>query len=109
MMRQRLTERITIEAPTETKSATGAKVETWSTFAERWAEVIPQNSQRFERLRVDHDGVTAMYRIRGRLAVTPKMRVVHLGRTFAIDGMECEGNRPPESAELITLICSGDQ
>lgn len=43
----RLTERILIEAPTETENALGEMVPSWQTVAERWARVLETPGREF--------------------------------------------------------------
>ncbi|MGC4050977.1 MAG: phage head closure protein [Paludibaculum sp.] len=112
MQAQGLTERIEILVHSGATGATGQKRNDpgdWKVAFHRWARAVPKASARFERLSASIDAVTAIYEIRGRVAVNAQMRVMHQGRTFRIVGLTTEGNRPPEAAEMITLICSGMQ
>ena len=77
----RLRERVTVQQATETRNALGETVQSWATFAERWAsvdglssrEVLLQGQQRTEvshRVRMRYvDGMTGTMRIlwRGRV------------------------------------------
>lgn len=107
-----MTERIDILVHSGATGPTGQKRNDptdWKVAFRRWARVVPKSAARFERLSASMDAVTAIYEIRGRVGVNAQMRIVHRGRTLRIVGLTTEGNRDPESAEMITLICSGLQ
>jgi SPP1 family predicted phage head-tail adaptor len=80
-----LRQRITIQSATTAADASGQLTETWSTYATRWAEVLPTAGGEQQRgmqrraevthvLKLHHDSLTA--------AVTPRMRALWLGRTL---------------------------
>ncbi len=71
----RLNTRITIEQPSESRSATGAVVTTWSTLATVWAEVVPLRGREFYAAQAVQAETDVKYRIRWRDDVTPKMRI----------------------------------
>lgn len=80
----RLRHRIIIEKPTRTKDAAGGTIETFATFAEMWAEIIPTSGDEFfESQRVD-TAITHRIRIRHIDGVLPDMRVNFKGRFFDI-------------------------
>lgn len=109
MIPQELNERIEIQELTDTRSSTGQKVGGWIPFGQRWAKAIPKGSSRFEKLSASIDGVTVIFEMYGRLAVTPQMRVMHRDRAYRIVGLTTNDNREPLNADEITLICSGMQ
>lgn len=79
-----LRHRITIEEVTETQSSTGEVQESWSTFAERWAEMIGiSGDERFAGEQF-HGEVDHAFRIRHLDGVTTKMRINYDSRIFDI-------------------------
>ena len=82
-----LDRRVTIEAPTPTQNSFGEPVEAWSELATVWARKRDvRASERFtaqQRLAQE----TAVFEIRFRSDVTPKMRLVEGGKVYTIDGI----------------------
>lgn len=79
-----LTDRITIEEPTESRNDVGEAILAWSTFATVWAEVQTMSGREAER-----HGMTAginAYRvtIRHLTGLQSSMRIIHDGRTLEI-------------------------
>lgn len=99
------THRIAIQQNTPSVSASGAETPSWSTFAQRWAEIIPEDSTEFARARQMNSELSLMLRCPGFMAVTSSMRVVHSdGRVFDIAGIPRGKNgKSPALAEEITL------
>jgi|GEM_PF-6312179 len=87
-------ERIRIEQNVAQRSASGARVDNWTTFASRWARAIPKGSREFERAWRTMAEVTQAFAVRGPLAATALMRVVHGERVFDVVGVETEDGRP---------------
>lgn len=89
-------ERITIQQPTEATDTQGGRAVTWSTLATVWAEWVPSGAvERLYGNRALGSELSAAFRIRRRLDVTPSMRVSWTptfppdatARTFEIRGV----------------------
>jgi SPP1 family predicted phage head-tail adaptor len=82
-----LTERVTIETPTQTRNIEGEVVTSWSTFAEVWANVSALPSRSVEKY-FDVLGAVALMayavKIRAVPGITTAMRVIYRGRTLEI-------------------------
>lgn len=85
---RRLRKKITVQNVAESKDSYGQPIETWSTYAIRYADVMPTSGreyvaaqQRYAEeitlLRVRYDSLTK--------DITPKMRVVYGSRTLNIE------------------------
>lgn len=79
-----LTDRITIEEPTESRNDVGETILSWSTFSTVWADVQTMSGREAER-----HGMTAginAYRvtIRHLAGLQSSMRIIHDGRTLEI-------------------------
>lgn len=79
-----LTDRITIEQPTESRNSVGEAILTWSTFATVWADVQTMSGREAER-----HGMTAginSYRVTIRYlpGLQSSMRIIHNSRTLEI-------------------------
>ena len=85
---RRLRRKITVQNVTESKDSYGQPIETWSTYAIRYADVMPTSGreyvtaqQRFAEeitlLRIRYDSTTKN--------ITPKMRVKYGTRTLNIE------------------------
>jgi len=94
----RLRERITIQAATETRNAIGEVVQSWATFAERWAsvdglssrEVLLQGQQRTE--------ISHRVRLRYVDGFKSTMRILWRGRVLEITSLLEHGNRSEHEA-----------
>lgn len=75
----RLRERVRIERPDETQvSATGTRVPTWTTVADRIpAEVTPLRGREYIDIRAAASEITTRIRLRYRPGMNPAMRIVH--------------------------------
>lgn len=104
-----LTHRITIQQNTPTVSATGAQVPSWSTFAQRWASIVPETAREFFAARQTNAEVSLVLKCPGFMAVTPSMRVLHSdGRVFDIVGIRpTDGKAPANSAALLIDLIEG--
>ena len=89
----RLRERVTIQQATETRNALGETVQSWSTFADRWAsvdglssrEVLLQGQQRTE--------ISHRVRMRYVTGLTQTMRLLWRGRVLEISSLLEHANR----------------
>lgn len=97
--------RVTIETPTESRTATGGQSFTWSTFASRWGRMVPKNAREFTAAQQAFAEMQWMWEIRGHLALTTKMRLVFDGRYFNILGIQSPDGKSPAKADLLQVIC----
>lgn len=97
----KLRNRITIQQVQEARSATGAVMETWVTYAEVWAAVEPLRGREFFASRQMQAQVDARVRIRFISGVTPKMRVLWGSRIYLIDAVI----NPEERGVELQLMC----
>lgn len=96
-----LSERLTIQAATETPDSQGGAAVAWGTQATVWAELLPQSAS--ERIQAQNVGAVVAYRFRCyvRPDITPAMRVSwtprwpagQSARTLEIHGVVLEPNR----------------
>lgn len=75
---------LVIEEATETRDAHGQAVATWSTFATVPGSLEPLSGREFIASAQVQAEVTARARIRYLAGVTPKMRITHEGKVYAI-------------------------
>lgn len=80
-----LNHRIEVQQRTAGQDAAGQPVDTWATVARLWADVRLASGQ----ARIKADAQTAMtkasIRVRRRTDITPGMRVLFDGATYAVD------------------------
>lgn len=78
---------VTIQAPTETTSLTGAITTTWATFAKTRAELKPQGTMEgFSSSHVSESD-TIQFRCRYIKGLTRKMRFVYAARIYDIQAI----------------------
>jgi len=89
----RLRERVTIQQATETRNALGETVQSWATFAERWASVDGISSR--EVLLQGQQKTELSHRVRMRYVdgMTQTMRLVWRGRVLEISSLLEHANR----------------
>ena len=98
----KLRHRITIEQNTPTRDALGAEVDSWTTFAVRWAAVEPLGGREFwDAAQVNAERRTR-FRLRHLAGVTPAMRVSFDNRVFDIHAVIDAGERNRE----LELVCT---
>lgn len=93
--------RITIQQATETRDTFGEAVPTWGTYAERYAEILPQSGREFIGARQLTPELSHLIRLRTVAGVTPKMRAVLGSRVFDILAVLDDENRGIQ----MTLAC----
>ena len=79
--------RIVIEKDTATPGDTdghGTQIQTWTPFAERWAQVIETGGAELEAAQATNAEVTVLFKLLHLAGVTPAMRVIYKGRTFDV-------------------------
>jgi SPP1 family predicted phage head-tail adaptor len=101
-----LRHRIVIQEATETQNSFNEAVPVWSTFAERYASLVPQSGREFIAASQIVPELQALITLRWVNGVTPKMRVQMGTRVFDILAvLDLEGrNREMQLAcrELVT-------
>ena len=97
-----LRHRLTIERKSITQNELGDPVESWSTFAQRWASVEPLRGREFFDAQQVNAEITVRFRLRYTEGVAPEMRVNFDGRLFDVRAVV---NVDERKAELI-LMCS---
>lgn len=98
-----LIHRIAIEQPSEGRTSSGAMSVTWATVDKRWAQKLDSTSREVQRSRVTNPETEVMFIIRGRLALTAKMRIVCQGRSYDILGITTDDGSIPEKADWIAV------
>jgi SPP1 family predicted phage head-tail adaptor len=94
----RLRERITIQAATETRNAIGEVVQSWATFAERWASVDGLSSREFLIQGQQQTDITHRVRLRYVDGFKSTMRILWRGRVLEITSLLEHGNRSEHEA-----------
>lgn len=94
----RLRERVTIQQATEKRNAIGETVQSWATFAERWASVEGLSSR--EVLLQGQQKTETSHRVRLRYVdgFTGTMRLLWRGRVLEIASLLEHGNRSEHEA-----------
>ena len=89
----RLRERVTIQQAAESRNALGETVQSWGTFAERWASVEGVTAR--EALAAGQLEVSITHRVRLRYVagLTQQMRLIWRGRTLEIVSLLEHNNR----------------
>lgn len=89
----RLRERVTVQRATETRNALGETVQSWETFAERWASVNGLSSR--EVLLQGQQQTEVSHRVRMRYVegMTGTMRLLWRGRVLEISSLLEHANR----------------
>lgn len=89
----KLDRRVTIEQVVETRDAYGGIIETWSTFAVMWAQVMPTNANEIYNADALRAFKMTTFTIRWREGLDPKMRIQFDGHTYRIVGLKEVGRR----------------
>ena len=89
----RLRERVTVQQATETRNALGETVQSWATYAERWASVEGLSSR--EVLLQGQQNAELTHRVRMRYVdgMTQNMRLLWRGRVLEISSLLEHANR----------------
>lgn len=83
----RLRERITIQQATETRNALGESVQSWETFAERWASVEGLSGREVLLTGQQQTEVTHRVRLRYTDGFTSTMRILWRNRVLEITAL----------------------
>lgn len=94
----RLRERVTIQQATETRNALGESVQSWATFAERWASVDGLSSREVLLTGQQQTEVTHRVRLRYVDGLKSTMRIIWRGRVLEITSLLEHGNRSHHEA-----------
>jgi len=99
----KMRERVTIERATATRNSIGESVQTWSTFAERWASVEGLSSREVLQSGQQQTEVSHRVRMRYLPGLAQTMRLKWRGRTLEITSLLEHGNRTEHE-----LLCVED-
>ncbi len=79
---------VQLQVPLKTQDPfTGAMVETWANFGTKiWADIVPSSAREFVAAGAEQSEVRGRITIRYREGVDATMRVLYLGRKYAILG-----------------------
>lgn len=89
----RLRERITIQQATETRNALGESVQSWATFAERWASVEGLSSREVLLTGQQQTEITHRVRLRYVDGFKGTMRILWRSRVLEITSLLEHNNR----------------
>lgn len=99
----RLRHRVTLQKTVTTRDPdTGDTIRTWVDVATVWASVEPLSAREFIASAAMQSKVTARIVIRHR-AVDHRMRILHRGKIYNIEGVLAD---PNSGLEYVTLACS---
>lgn len=88
----KLNRRIVLQSRVQAVDATGARVETWSTLATVWAELLAQSQRESLLADADRNQDTSTFRIRWRSGLTSEgLRVSYGGRIYDVTSIVEEG------------------
>jgi SPP1 family predicted phage head-tail adaptor len=94
----RMRERIRIEQATENRNAIGEVVQSWQTFAERWASVDGLSSREFLLQGQQQTEISHRVRLRYVDGMTSQMRIVWRDRVLEINSLLEHRNRSEHEA-----------
>lgn len=101
-----LAHRFVVEEPIETAQAGKvAKAVTWREFTKRWAAIFPQGSREVYNARQVNPETTMVLAVRGRSAISERMRLNQEGRVLDILGVQGADGKTPAKAEWVYLLC----
>jgi SPP1 family predicted phage head-tail adaptor len=94
----RLRERVTIQQAAETRNAMGEVVQSWVTFAERWASVDGLSSREFLLQGQQQSEISHRVRLRYVPGMRSTMRFLWRGRVLEINSLLEHNNRSEHEA-----------
>jgi SPP1 family predicted phage head-tail adaptor len=94
----RLRERVTIQQASETRNAMGEVVQSWVTFAERWASVDGLSSREFLLQGQQQSEISHRVRLRYVPGMRNTMRFLWRGRVLEITSLLEHNNRSEHEA-----------
>lgn len=83
----KLQHRIVIEEQEASQDSNGDTVKEWTTFATVWAAIEPLSARDFISAQSVQSEVTARITIRALEGLKPRMRIVHRGKYYNIEGV----------------------
>jgi SPP1 family predicted phage head-tail adaptor len=83
----RLRERVTVQQATETRNRLGETVQSWATYAERWASVQGLSSREVLLTGQQQTEITHRVRMRYLSGMTNAMRILWRGRVLEITSL----------------------
>jgi SPP1 family predicted phage head-tail adaptor len=89
----RLRERVTFQQATETRNRLGETVQSWATYAERWASVQGLSSREVLLTGQQQTEITHRVRMRYLDGMTNSMRILWRGRVLEITSLLEHNNR----------------
>lgn len=95
-----LDNRIEIQQLTESRDSFGQPIKSWSLLAAVWSKFIPATSSESVTAEQRSSVNQAMFEIRYRRGITPRMRVKHDGAYWEIEGVH-----EPERRVKLVLQC----
>jgi SPP1 family predicted phage head-tail adaptor len=101
MQAGRLRHRVTLQSYSESLSALGEPLKTWTDLATVWADVSPERGKEAIAAMQINASVMHRVRIRYREGLTPKMRVVFGTRTLQVEAVLNVDERDRE----LLLVC----
>jgi SPP1 family predicted phage head-tail adaptor len=97
-----LDQRVTLQAPTETRGAEfGDPQRVWEDVATVWAEVSPISGREYFLQREQQSQISVRVRIRYRADVTSMWRVQHAGKVYEIESVIDQRS----AGEELILMC----
>ena len=89
----KLRERVTVQQATDNRNSLGEAVQTWSTFATRWASVEGMSTRELLQMGQQQLEISHRVRLRYLSGLTQGMRLVWRGRTLEIVSLLEHNNR----------------
>ncbi len=80
----RLKHKITVQTTTESQSGSGAVTDSWSTYAQPWAEIEPKGGREYFAAQMTNAKIDVVFLIRYQSGITAKMRISWNSRVFNI-------------------------
>lgn len=100
----KLRHRVIIQQPGQAQDpVTGEMLNGWAVYAKAWASVEPLSVKEFIASEAGQSEVSARITIRYRAGITAKMRILHRGQVYNIQGVLAD---PKSGLEYLTLPCS---
>ena len=95
---------IQIQRNTEGRSLTGAVVESWVTFGERFARFVPDTARELYQAKQTFSEASGAWLCHGHIATTEKMRVIQGSRRYDVLGVVTSDGASPVDAPYLMLI-----
>lgn len=100
----KLDRRVTLQSRTMTRDSMGARVESWETVAEIWAEYVQNRGSEGPAADADRWKDNQQFRIRWRSGLTAtQYRITYNGKTYDITGITEEGRKTTLLLDCVAL------